>query len=111
LTHEIFDREDFKTDGDQIKRHAFDAVMCAWDSQITDEAFHELLFEAFTVFGFVVRAQVLESIDKYREQDTLTADRVDQTINFLAKRMDGAAYRLGHMVELIEETKTPGPRH
>lgn len=111
MTQQIFDRQDFIKEGDEIKRNAFWAVMAAHETKITEEAMHELLFEAFSVYGYVIRAQMLEGVSHMLASDTLTEERLDHTLTFLAKRLDGSAARLGNLVELVEETKTPGYRH
>jgi hypothetical protein len=41
----------------------------------------------------------------------LTETAIDTTINYVVTRVDRTAAKLAGLVALLEECKTPGPRH
>lgn len=111
MTHMLFDRADLIADGDKIKQNAVLALVASRGVDMTPETFNALVIEAFMVNNYVVRCKILEQVAEDLDMGRLTSERIGQAMDYLVKRLDGAAARLGSMVELIEECKTPGPRH
>ena len=111
MSREYFDRDDFAVESEDIKKDLYRAILGAFQTNITPEAFTDLVLQAVGVYGFIVRAQMLEGVSEHLEKGSLNEALIDKTIEFLARRCDRACARLAEMVELIAETKTPGPRH
>jgi hypothetical protein len=111
MTQQFFDRQDFIAEGDDIKLDAQRSIYVTRGVTLSDEFFAQLVAQSFEVYGYVVRAQILEMVSHYLKEGELTEANIDKTIHFLAGKLDGAAARLGNTVELVEECRTPGPRH
>jgi len=111
MTATLFDRNDLETMGPELKQTALLAIIATRGVNMTDETFNALVLEAFMLNNYVVRAQILEHVADDLTHDKLTEKNVDKAIEYLVKKIDGAAAKLGRMVELVEECKTPGPRH
>lgn len=111
MTNTLFDRADLVEKGQQIKTDAFLAVITTRGVDMTEETFNAIVLEAFMLNNYIVRAQILEHVADDMARDALTEENIDKAIDMLVKKIDGAAERLGRMVELVEECKTPGFRH
>jgi hypothetical protein len=111
MTHTVFDETDLKETGDEIKKDAFMSVIATRGVNLTEDTFNSLVLEAFTLNNYVVRAQMLETVLDDLDKGQLKGDNLKTAIKFLTSRIDSAAATLGRMVELVEECKTPGPRH
>lgn len=102
---------DIAEDGDEIKQNAFLAVITTHGVNLTAEAFNSLVLEAFTLNNHIVRGQMLATVLKDLDKGTLTSENINTAIKYLVSRVDSTAATLGRMVELVDECKTPGPRH
>ncbi|HUD11845.1 MAG TPA: hypothetical protein VMS08_05520 [Candidatus Saccharimonadia bacterium] len=111
MTKEKFDREDLRRENEFIKNDIFNAIIGAHESKITPDAFVELLQSALILHGVLCRAQILESCSVSVADGTLDTTMIDKAIGYLVTTCDQRAAQLAGLVELIEETKTPGPRH
>ena len=111
MTHTVFDENDLKGTGNEIKKDAFMSVIATRGVNLTEETFNSLVLEAFTLNNYVVRAQMLDNVLNDLDSGQLKADNLKTVIKFLTSRIDSTAATLGRMVELVEECKTPGPRH
>lgn len=106
-----FDRDDLKAEADGLKLYCFQAIFCLFGTKVTAEAFMDVVFQAMTVHGIVLRAQVLENMSEQLAAGTLNENVLNTSLTLLASRLDQVAAKLGGLMELVEETKTPGPRH
>ena len=111
MTHTVFDADDLAQTGDKIKQDAFLSVVSTRGVNMTEETFNALVMEAFMLNNYVVRGQMLQTVLADLDKGALSKKNVQTAIKFLTSRIDSAAATLGRMVELVDECKTPGPRH
>lgn len=111
LTTTLFDRDDLAETGQKIKQDALLAILSTRGVDMEEEAFNSLVIEALMLNNHIVRAQMMEHIADDLVNDRLTMKMIDSAIDYFVKQVDGTAAKLGRMVELVEECKTPGPRH
>jgi hypothetical protein len=111
MTKEKFDRYDLRRESEFIKNDIFNAILGAHDSKILPDHFTELVRQSLILHGAVVRAAILEGCYISAAEGLLNEALISQSINHLVTAVDRHATELAGLVELIEETKTPGPRH
>lgn len=110
-TPTVFDADNLVEEGNKIKQNALLAIIATRGVNMLEETFNSLVVEALMLTNYVVRAQMLQTIVADLDKGTLTRQNLDTAIKYLVSRVDSSAALLGRMVELVDECKTPGPRH
>ncbi len=99
----VFDEANLVDEGNKIKQNAILSIIATRGVN--------MLEETFMLNNYVVRAQMLQTVVADLDKGTLTRQNLDTAIKYLTSRVDSSAALLGRMVELVDECKTPGPRH
>ncbi len=107
----VFDEANLVDEGNKIKQNAILSIIATRGVNMLEETFNSLVVEAFMLNNYVVRAQMLQTVVADLDKGTLTRQNLDTAIKYLTSRVDSSAALLGRMVELVDECKTPGPRH
>jgi hypothetical protein len=112
MTTVQFDREDMRSLGAQVKNDIFQAILGTKDVKILPEAYGEFILTAVSLYGIVVRAELLETMSGLLEQQQLTEEIINKAIVYLCRECDLKAAKLGNQVELIGEVRdAPEVRH
>lgn len=111
MTQSLFDMDDLRKEGQEIKQDAFLSIIGTRGVDMTEETFNALVVSAFMVNNYVVRFDILDHILEDLDKGALKREHIVKAQEYMVKRLDSEATRLGNMLELVAECKTPGPRH